>query len=220
MENVELRSQSRTGIGKQAKRLRAEGWIPAVVYGANLASKPIQLEERSFQKTLQQAGSTSLIDLFVDDEPKPYVVLPREIQRDILTGRLQHVDFYQVQLDKKIRTMPFIEIVGESPVVSSGRGILVHILNQVEVECLPTDLIHSIQVDVSRLQTLADTITIADLPVPEGVTIMADPADAVVSVVAPRVERVAEEEEIEAEELPPEAVVEVFEAEEEAEAEA
>jgi large subunit ribosomal protein L25 len=195
MERIELRTESRTILGKQVKQLRAEGWIPAVLFGADEPSQAIQVEERVLIKALNHAGTTSLINLFVDDESKPRVVLAREIQRDILTGKLHHVDFFRVQLDQKIKTTPALEIVGQSPVIDSGRGILVQILNQVEVECLPSDLIDSIAVDISSLETLEDSITIGDLTVPPGVTILADPSDTVASVVPPRVEREEEEEE-------------------------
>lgn len=198
MERIELRSSVRTVKGKQVKRLRSQGWVPAVLYGSTLPPKSLQLEEGDLYKTLQVAGATSLINLFVADEAEPYVVLAREIQRDVFTGRLQHVDFFQVQLDHKIKTMPYLEIVGESPLVSSGGAVLVQILNRIEVECLPTDLVHSIQVDISGLKKLDDSITIGDLPVPPGVTLLADPNDTVVSVVPPRAalaEEAAEEEE-------------------------
>jgi large subunit ribosomal protein L25 len=202
MERVELKAQSRTLTGKKVKRLRQQRWIPAVVYGPDTPSKGIQIEERALSKALQQAGSTALIDLHIDDKGKPSIVLARDIQRDILTSRFQHVDFYQVRLTEKVRTSPALEIVGESPLVNSGAAVLVQILNQVEVECLPTDLISSIPVDVSVLEHLDDSISIRDLPVPPGITIMADPDDTVASVVPPRAalaEEALEEELVEAE---------------------
>jgi large subunit ribosomal protein L25 len=195
MENIELRSQSRTVQGKQVKQLRAQGLIPAVVFGADLPPRSIQVEERALSKTLQQAGSTTLINLFVDDETEPHVVLAHEIQWNALTSQLRHVDFYQVRLDRKVRTAPPLEIVGESPLVKTGRAVLVQVLSHVEVECLPSELIHSIRVDVSGLQGLDDSITIGDLPLPPGVTIHADPDDIVVSLVPPRAALVTEEEE-------------------------
>jgi large subunit ribosomal protein L25 len=195
MEYVELKSESRTVHGKKVKRLRAEHLIPAVVYGPDLAGKTIQVQERPLFKTLQEAGSTMLINLFVDEEPKPHVVLAREIQRDPLTSRVQHVDFYEVRLTEMVRTTPRIEIVGESPAVSSGLGVLIHGLTEIEVECLPTDLISSIPVDISVLETLEDNVLVGDLPVPDTVTVIADPGDVVVSVVPVRVELEEEEEE-------------------------
>lgn len=200
MERVELRTESRTVRGKKVKRLRAEGWIPGVLYGPDTPSRALQVENRALLSTLQEAGSTALINLFVDDEPKPNLVLAREIQRDILTGQLKHVDFFQVRLTEKVRTSPRLELVGESPLAKSGGAILVQILDQVEVECLPTDLISSIPVDLTGLESVEDSIVVGDLPVPSGVTILADPHDTVISLVPPRMAREIEAEELAAEE--------------------
>jgi len=200
MERIELKAQSRTVTGKKVKRLREQHWIPAVVYGPDTPSKGIQIEERTLSDALQQAGSTTLIDLEIDDTGKPDVVLARDIQLDILTSHFLHVDFYQVRLTEKVRTSPLLEIVGESPLVKAGAAVLVQILNQVEVECLPTDLIDSIPVDISVLEHLDDSISIRDLSVPPGITIMADPDDTVASVVPPRAALVEEVVEVELEE--------------------
>jgi len=186
MEHVNLQSSRRTVLGKQVKQLRREGWIPAVLFGAKQGSIPVQVQERDLAAVLREAGSTALINLFVDEERPPHVVLARDIQRDILTSRLRHVDFYQVQLDRKVRTSPLLEIVGEAPATQFGGAVLVQILNHIEVECLPGDLIDSIQVDVSSLEGVNDSITVADLPVPPGITLLADPSEVVVSVVLPR----------------------------------
>jgi large subunit ribosomal protein L25 len=194
MANVKLEAKNREVVGKKVKRLRADGWIPAVLFGAEQAAVSVQVEERELDRTLRQAGSTALVDLHLENESEPHIVLVRDIQRDVLTSRLKHVDFYQVQLDRKVKTSPFLNVVGEAPIVQTGIGVLVQILNQVEVECLPTDLIDSIDVDISSLNSLDDSVTIGDLQVPPGVTILADPGDAVVSVVAPRAALVEEEE--------------------------
>ncbi len=210
MERIELRTQARTTRGKQVKRLRDEGWIPAVVYGADTSARSVQIPERSLFKTLQQAGSTTLINLFVEDESEPHVVLAREIQRDPITGQLVHVDFYQVRLTETVKTMPRLEFIGESPLVKSGKAVMIYGMTEIEVECLPTDLINSIPVDVSVLEGMDDNILVGDLTVPSGVTITADPGEVVASVVPVRV---LAEEEAEVEEA------EYLEAEAEAEAE-
>jgi large subunit ribosomal protein L25 len=225
MERVELKTSSRSVLGKKVKRLRQDGWIPAVVFGAKIDPMPIKIEERDLVAALSTAGSTALIDLYVDEDKDPHVVLAREIQRDILTSRLQHVDFYQVQLDQKVKTSPRVEVVGVSPLVESGEAVLVQVLNQLEVECLPGDLIDSIEVDVSSLETFDDSVVIGDLKVPASVTILADPGDVVVSVVRPRAALALEEEELEAleememEMVEPGEVEEVSEEYEEEEAE-
>jgi large subunit ribosomal protein L25 len=204
MERIELRTETRTERGKKVKRLRAENWIPAVVYGPDMPSASVQISERALIKTMQEAGSTTLIDLYVDDGAKPYVVLAREIQRDPLSGRMEHIDFYHVRLTEKVKTTPRIEYLGESPIAQKGDAVVVYSMTEVEVECLPTDLIHSIPVDLSVLKKMDDNVLVGDLPVSPGVTILADPDEVVVSVVPTRM-AIVEEEEIVA-----------FEAEEEA----
>jgi large subunit ribosomal protein L25 len=194
MEQVELSASSRTIHGKQVKQLRAQHMIPAVVYGPDTPARAIQAPERSLFTALKQAGSTTLINLVVDDEPQPTVVLARGIQSDILTGRLLHVDFYQVRLTEKVKTTPRLEIVGESPLVKAGTAVMIHSMNEVEVECLPTDLVNSIPVDVSGLETLDDNVVVGDLPIPSGVTVLADPGDVVVSLVTTRAAVVEEAE--------------------------
>jgi large subunit ribosomal protein L25 len=185
-------------LGKKVKQLRVKEWIPAVVYSPDMPTRPIQVEERSLRTTLHQAGSTQLIDLYVDEESDAHVVLAREIQRDVLTGRVLHVDFYQVRLTEKVRTTPRLELVGESPLVKAGGAVLIHGMTEVDVECLPTDLIDYMEVDVSGLETLDDNVLVRDLPVPPELTVLAEPEDVVVSLVAVRV---LEEEEPEMEEL-------------------
>jgi large subunit ribosomal protein L25 len=205
MERAELRADTRTVRGKKVKRLRSDNLIPAVVYGPDMEAAPIQVVERSLVKTLHEVGSTALIDLFIDDAAPPHVVLAREIQRDPLTSRVQHVDFYTVRLTEKVKTTPRIEFVGTSPLVETGRGVVVTSMTEVEVECLPTDLISSITVDISVLEEWDDNVIVADLPVPPAVTVLADPSEVVVSVVPIRMEIEEEieevEEEIEAEEF-------------------
>jgi large subunit ribosomal protein L25 len=214
MENIDLRSESRMVTGKRVKQLRADGWIPAVVFGPDTPSRSIQIDQRQMHRVLQQAGSTALINLFVDDGKKPSPVLARDIQRDAVSGQLLHVDFYQVRLTEKVKTTPRLDIVGESPAVKSGLAVMIHSMTEVEVECLPTDLINSIPVDISGLETLDHSIVVGDLPIPESVTLLADPSDVVVSLVTTRA-AVSEEAELEEAELEEEA-----EVDEEAEAEA
>lgn len=220
MERVELRTESRVIVGKKVKRLRAENWIPAVIYGHDMPVTAVKAQERSLVKVLQEAGSTALINLFVDNKRKPYLVLAREVQRDPLTSRLLHVDFYQVRLTEKVKTTPRLEFIGTSPAVATGMGVLVHVMTQLEVECLPTDLISSIPVDVSVLENLDDSIVVGDLPVPPEVTVMADPADVVASVVPVRAALKEEAEEAELAEGLEVELGELVEEEPEAEEEA
>jgi len=195
MEREELRTRSRTVLGKQVRQMRAKEWVPAVVYGPDQAARSIEAPERTLGQVLRRAGDTSLIDLYVDEEAAATVVLAREVQRNPLNGHLLHVDFYQVRLTEKVKIAPHLRFHGEPAAVKAGQAVLLHNMTQVEVECLPTDLIHSIDVDVSVLINLGDSIYVRDLPVPAGITVLDDPNDVVASLVQARMvkEEVAEE---------------------------
>jgi large subunit ribosomal protein L25 len=196
MERVELQAKSRDVHGKKAKQLRAESWVPAVMYGPDTPSLSIQADERLLSRAIMTAGSTSLINLSIEGETKPHVVLAREIQRNPVNDRLLHVDFLELRLTEMVKTFPRLVIIGEAPIVKSGAAVLIHGMTEVEVECLPTDLINSIEVDISALEGMGDAVTVGQLPVPPGVTILADPNDVVVSVVPARVELEEVEEEV------------------------
>jgi len=181
MERSELQSASRTVEGKQVKKLRAEGLIPAVVFGPDTPSKLIQAPERALDKTLRQAGSM-LINLFVDQEAQPRAVLAREIQRNPITGRILHVDFYQVRMTEKVKTSIPIHFVGQPPMVGSGDALLNPQISALAVECLPNDLQDHITVDVSGLIDMHDNILVGDLVLPPGIVALDKPDDVVVSL--------------------------------------
>ena len=181
MERVELQSVSRTVEGKKVRKLRAEGLIPAVVFGPDTPSKLIQAPERALDKTVRQAGSM-LINLFVDQEAQPRAVLAREIQRNPITGRILHVDFYQVRMTEKVKTSIPIHFVGQPPMVGSGDALLNPQISALAVECLPNDLQDHITVDVSGLIDMHDNILVGDLLLPPGIVALDKPDDVVVSL--------------------------------------
>jgi len=208
MERVELQSVTRTVEGKKVKKLRAEGLIPAVIFGPDTPSKMIQAPERALDRTLRQAGSM-LINLFIDQEAQPRAVLARGIQRNPLTGRILHVDFYQVRMTEKVKTSIPIHFVGQAPLVESGDALLNPQMSVLEVECLPNDLQDHITVDVSGLIDMRDSVLVGDLVLPPGITALDKPDDVVVSLQHLR----AIEEVEEVAEVPTEAVAEEVEAE-------
>ena len=196
MEQSELTVQRRRVRGKQVRRLRREGLVPAVIYSHGVGSLPIQVDQHELRRTLTQVGLSRLITLRVDDGEAPRVALVREVQRDILTGNILHVDFLQVQMAEKLRTTVSLHLIGESPAVAQQGGMLLQGANEVEIECLPGNLIDAIEVDLSRLTELEQELTVADLAVPAHVEVLTAPQEMVVRVVT-----VFEEEEIE-EEIP------------------
>ncbi|MBC7250653.1 MAG: 50S ribosomal protein L25 [Anaerolineae bacterium] len=129
------------------------------------------------------------------------MALAREIQRDAITGNPLHVDFYEVSMTEKIRVEVPIVLVGESPAVERGDGMLLHMLDSIEIECLPGDLLNTIQVDVSALDEVDQAIYVRDLKVPPSVTFLSDSDEMIVKVEHARAEEEVEEvlEEIPAE---------------------
>jgi len=218
MEQFELKAEKRTIIGKKVKGLRREGLIPAVLYGPKTEPIPIQCDERELQHVLARAGGTNMISVRIGKAHKPKMALARGVQRDVITGELYHVDFYQVVMTETVKTEVNIILSGEPPAVQQTEFMLLQGTDSVEVECLPGDLIHSIEVDVSTLLEFDDAIYVKDLQVPDNVTILTDGDELVAKV---QRLRLAEEEEVEEEvEVAPEEVeVEVIakgKAEEEA----
>jgi large subunit ribosomal protein L25 len=222
MEQFELKAEKRTVIGKRVKCLRREGLVPAVLYGPKAEPTPIQCDKRELQHVLARAGGTNLISLRVDDAGRPKMALAREVQRDAVTNELYHVDFYQVVMTEKVSAEVNIVLTGQSPPVQQNEAMLLQGTDWVEIECLPGDLIHSIEIDLSTLLEIDDAIYVKDLQVPDNVTILSDGDELVAKV--QRLRLAEEEEELEemVEVAPEEVEViakgkEVEEAEEEAE---
>jgi large subunit ribosomal protein L25 len=190
---IELTAKPREIQGRRVKRLRSQGWIPAVVYGHHTAPRSLQVELKTLNKVLARAGESRLISLKVAGSESPQTVLVREVQRDILSRLPLHVDFYEVSMTEKLHATVPLHFVGRSPLVASGDALLNEALTEVEVECLPADLPESIEVDVSRLTDFDAIILVKDLQVPPGVEILADPDEPVANLSAVR-EQVVEEE--------------------------
>lgn len=179
-----LVAEVRDATGKgAARKLRAAGRIPAVVYGRGTESRAISVDPKALVQLLQKggAGMNTLIELSVDGTAK--TVLVKELQRDPVRGRPLHTDFYLVDLDQKVEVSVPIHLTGRAPGVELG-GILDHPLREIELECLPRAIPESIDVDVSALD-VGDSIHVRDLELPEGVSVQSDVNLAVASVVAP-----------------------------------
>lgn len=181
-DNYSLDAQSRTVTGKKVGQLRRDGMVPAVIYGASKASTPIQIAEKPLTMMLMKAGGTHLIDINVDGSPQ--TVIAREVQRDILRGKILHVDFLAVDADKTIETEVPVHFINESPAVETKQGIIVAGTNTVRIEALPRYLIDIIEVDLSSLARVGDAIFVRDLVLNENVRAVSDPDELVVRVAA------------------------------------
>ena len=192
MEQIELNVAPRQVIGKQVKALRRAGQVPVNLYGRGMKPMALQVDARSVTRVLSRTGQSRLINLNVQGQTHPQIVLAREIQREPITGSLYHVDFMAVSMTERIKVQIQVVLVGESPAAQRGEGVLVHAINSLEVECLPGDLMDAIRVDVSTLDKIDAQITVKDLKVSEGIKILADPDDMVVRVTPAREEKVEE----------------------------
>lgn len=172
MKAVKLTVQPRKVLGKKVKKLRKEGLLPANIYGKGVKSEAVQLPEKDFLETFKEVGETGLVELQVDGKVRP--VLIHNVQYDSMTNSPLHADFYQVNLKEKVKTKVVLVFVGEPIAVTNKIGILLEQLSEIEVEALPTDLPENIEVNVEKLANVDEQITVADIKVPTGVTVLSD----------------------------------------------
>lgn len=193
-DRLNIVAEDRAVAQKSAKKMRREGWIPAVLYGQG-TNKSIKVENLPLRRVLRDAGSTNLIDINIGKAK--HTVLAKDVQVHPTRGSLIHVDFYEVNMLETIIVEASFTTIGISAPEADGLGSVSLVLYQIEIECLPDNLISEIIVDLSQIETPDDSILIRDLPISEGVTILGDP-DAVVArfdyIQAEEVEEVEEDD--------------------------
>jgi large subunit ribosomal protein L25 len=180
---VELKAKERSLFGSKVKRLRREGWVPGVMYGHGFESVPLKFDKYDLRDVLSQVGGSQLVNIQVENADGPEFALLREVQRDVITGDLLHVDFYRVMMSQTITTEIPLLTVGESPVAEQKEGILLHGVAEIEVECRPGDLVDAIEVDMSGLTEVGQAILVDDLAVPSGIDVLTDPDEMVARLV-------------------------------------
>ncbi|MCL6511966.1 MAG: 50S ribosomal protein L25 [Anaerolineae bacterium] len=203
-DKIILNAEVRSAVGSGVNALRRAGKVPAIVYGHNVPNVPVQLDAREVSNILRRAGRNTLITLNIAGKDAPQMVLAREVQRDPIRRTIQHIDFYAVSMTEKISANINVVCVGEPEDVKSGIGVLLQERDTLEIECLPSDLIESVTIDVSGMK-VDDVVRVKDIIVPPGITLLDDPEDEVV-----RVTRFVEAKEEEAAPAEP-AEVEVIE---------
>jgi len=192
MKAIELRAQPRTLIGKKVKHLRQQDAVPGVVYGRHIDPLAVQFDARELLVALNRAGTSAAVQLQVEGTHEPYLAIFRDVQHHPIRRDVSHVDLQALSLDETVQVPVNVVLVGESPVIVEGEGVLMHLLNEVTIEALPTALIAVIEVDISGLTEVGQTITVGDLVVPDGVEILTSPEDTVVQITY-----MAEEEDLE-----------------------
>ncbi len=181
-----MAASSRQMTGKLVKRLRAQGQLPAVVYGHRHPGQPVALDLKEFQRVYQHAGRTRLVELTLDGKEYAQVLI-RELQYHPRHVAPLHVDLYRVDLKQKLQAEVPINLVGEADPVRHHEAEILVGLHALKVECLPANLPQYLDVDVSSLRHVDDTIRVQDLSLPEGVSSLVDGDELIVKLASPRV---------------------------------
>ena len=186
---IKLNATARAANGSgEARRVRRAGAIPAVLSRLSRETETIQLDAHEYMMAMRHEASDQVLVQLVIGGQTVHALL-REVQRDVITGAPIHADFSEVDMSKKIRAAAMIHLVGEPEGVRNQGGVLSQATHEIQIECLPTDLVESFDVDVAGLK-LGDSITVADLRLGDAYTILAHGDTQVASVSA-----VKEEEE-------------------------
>ena len=184
---LKINAQPRFEVGRNAvKKIKAAGFVPAVIYGAKDPAQNLQIVERELSKLLGHATSESvLVEVNIQDGGTR-TALVSEVQHHPVSGAILHVDLHAVAMDELFTVEVAVEAVGEPEGVKTGGGVLEVILRTLEIECLPGDLPEAISVDVSKLN-IGDSVHVRDLVLPKGVTVLNDAELTVAHVAAPTV---------------------------------
>jgi len=191
-EAPKLEVRPRTVLGKKVGALRREGRLPGVIYGGHADSTPVETDAGTFLKGYRRWGQTTLLSLTgLDGGEVP--VLVHDLSREPRTGSALHVDFVRVSLTEKTRTEVPLHFMGDSPAVRTQGGVMVHAISEVRIEAFPQDIPHQIDVDISKIEQIEDTIYIRDLVIDTSkIEILNDADQVVAKAVAPRAEEVVE----------------------------
>lgn len=203
---MELTAQKREIFGKKVKTLEKQGLIPAEFYGQGIENLHLTVLAKNFSKVFKEAGESAIVKLNVDG--KHFNVLIHDIDQNPFTDKISHIDFYGVRMDKKIKIKIPLSFINESLAVKEKIGVLVKAMHEIEVEALPADLPHHIEVDLSPLATVGSSILVKDLKIGEKAKILVDEHTVVASItelakeeeIAPTAEMKVEDVKVETEE--------------------
>ncbi len=188
---LSLSANIRKTLGKKVKSLRKKDILPGVLYGPKIKPLPLEIDLKEFEKIYKETGESTLISLEVADLKRKYLVLIHDLEKDPVTEKIIHIDFYQPSLEEEVTAVVPIVFGGESRAVKELGGTLVKNIHELEVKALPQNLPHEIKVDISKLKTFEDDILVKDVILPKEVKILKDPAESIALVTPP--EKVEEE---------------------------
>lgn len=185
-----LALEKRTTKGRKTDALRAEDIVPGIVYGFDIEPTMVQFNRGDFIRLYREAGMSSVVELSLDG--KTVHALIHDLQKNPITDFFTHVDFLSVNMNQKVEAEIALSLVGESAAVKAG-GTIVHALDSVAVEALPTKLVKEIEIDIAKLATFDDALTVADIVAPEGVEVLTDAETVIATVQPPRTAEQLEE---------------------------
>lgn len=181
METLELRADPREITGKRVKTLRQKGFVPGIIYGHNIDPIPVQFDNHELNSALGRAGTSSTVQVHIKSEEDPLTAIFRDVQFHPIRRNIIHVDLQALDITETVRVPVTVVLVGEPPAIEEG-GVLLQILNELDIEALPTALIPSLEVDVSSLDEIGKSISVGDIEPPEGVTIHNAPSETIAQV--------------------------------------
>jgi large subunit ribosomal protein L25 len=211
VNQLELSVAPRSVLGKRVRALRRGGLTPANVYGHRVESRALQVDTVTLARTLRALERNAILSLHIEGEKAPRPVMVRDIQRNAVTDRILHVDFYQVSLTEKMRADVPLLLTGKAPAVDDFGGILLQSLDSISVEALPADMPSHVEVDISVLSELDSSLHVKDLVLDPKLHLMTDLDVVIARVASPRTgveAAIAEEEAAAAEEREEAAAVE------------
>ncbi len=194
-ERTELLVAQREMVGKAAKHVRSAGLIPANIYGHKEPSQAVQVDALAFEALRRAHKTSGIITLRMDGNSKPQTALVRHIQRNPVNGKILHIDFFRVSLTERIIMKIPLHLVGEAPGVKNEDGVLLHLVDALEVECAARDIVNAFDVDVTSLEHIDDALHASDVALPHGFKLITDPEEAIAKVAATRAEKAEEAEE-------------------------
>ena len=186
MQKVKIKAQPRekAGVRWELSKIRAQKNIPAVLYGEGLEPVSITVSQKDLAE-IQKAGSNAIVELALPKGNENAII--KEVQYHVVTDNPIHIDFQRISMDKPLETVVPIVLKGDCAWVKENGGIVDHTVREVAIKCLPADIPHEIDVDITGL-TLDKHVTLADLVAPKGVTILGEPDRMIVHIMIPREE--------------------------------
>jgi large subunit ribosomal protein L25 len=186
-EQLNIKAQMREITGKRVRNLRAQGIVPANLSGDAKPSVAIQLPADELNRLLKRHGA-GVLRLHIGAASRAETALLNRVERNPITSAVLHVDFRRVRLNQPVHARVPVHVTGEAAAIKIQGGVLLHLLDHVEIEALPANIPEAVTLDISSLEELNSTLTVAEIQLPGNVKMLSPEGEAVVSIKAPRIE--------------------------------